>query len=45
MARKNWLEKMIKATKDEKVEMPWTRGARRAEMVARRDGDKNSKSA
>ena len=36
MARKRWMEEMVKAAKTEKVEMPWERGARRAEMIARR---------
>jgi hypothetical protein len=36
MARKRWMDEMIKAAKTEKVDLPWTRGARRAAMMARR---------
>ncbi len=36
MARKTWMKEVIKAAKADKTEAPWTRGAKRTEMIARR---------
>ena len=32
-----WIKQTAKATEALKVEMPWTRGTRRAAMIARRE--------
>lgn len=39
MARKTWMKAVVKAAKEDKTEMPWARGARRALMIARRKED------
>ncbi|WP_156461377.1 hypothetical protein [Aliiruegeria sabulilitoris] len=33
---RRWLESVLKAVEDTTVVMPWARGARRKEMIARR---------
>lgn len=33
---KRWMETLLKESADVEVTMPWARGARRAEMIARR---------
>ena len=33
---KRWMETLLKDSADVEVTMPWARGARRAEMIARR---------
>ena len=34
---KRWLDSVLKAAKTSDTPMPWERGERRAEMIARRD--------
>ena len=36
MSRKTWISAVVKAAKDDKTPAPWSRGKRRAEMIARR---------
>jgi hypothetical protein len=36
MAKKRWMKSVLKAAAETKVAMPWERGARRAQSIARR---------
>lgn len=37
MAKKRWMESVLKASAETKVTLPWARGANRAQMIARRN--------
>lgn len=37
MARETWIKAVVKAAEEDQTVMPWARGARRAEMIARRE--------
>ena len=40
MSRKTWTKAVLKSAKEESLpKAPWTRGARREEMIARRKAD------
>ncbi|MCR8726262.1 hypothetical protein [Frigidibacter sp. ROC022] len=37
MAKKRWMESVLKASAETKVTMPWARGTNRLHMIARRN--------
>ncbi len=38
--QKRWMTAILETAKAENTQMPWQRGTRRAEMIARRTGEK-----
>ena len=41
--QKRWMTSILETAKSENTPMPWQRGTRRAEMIARRKGDKTAR--
>lgn len=42
---RRWMTSVLKEAAKSKIEMPWARGARRQEMIAKREGQACSRGA